>query len=235
MNINLTLIVQMLVFVVLTLFTMKKIWPLILGVMDERAKKIALGLAAADKGQEQLKQAHQEAEVIIREARERAQKIIDQAQQRANEAIEQAKGTAAAEGQRLVAAAQQQISLESTACARNPAPRGGCACGAGGLQASRARNRSARACRSHGQARRADLDDRQDHHRQTLCACRVRRSAGARRACRLVRSAAYRRRGRRRSSRGLSPRQPARDFQALADLCVGVGGEARAANGRSSY
>jgi F-type H+-transporting ATPase subunit b len=113
-NINLTLIVQMLVFVVLTLFTMKKIWPHILGVMDERSKKIALGLAAAEKGQEQLKQAHQEAEVILREARERAQKIIDQAHQRGNEAIEQAKGTATSEGQRLVAAAHQQITLEST-------------------------------------------------------------------------------------------------------------------------
>ena len=114
MNINLTLIVQMLVFVVLTWFTMKKIWPHILGVMDERSKKIALGLAAAEKGQEQLQEAHQEAEVILREARERAQKIIDKAQQRANESIEQAKGTAASEGQRLVAAAQQQITLEST-------------------------------------------------------------------------------------------------------------------------
>jgi F-type H+-transporting ATPase subunit b len=113
-NINLTLIVQMLVFVVLTWFTMKKIWPHILGVMDERSKKIALGLAAAEKGQEQLQEAHQEAEVILREARERAQKIIDKAQQRANESIEQAKGTAASEGQRLVAAAQQQITLEST-------------------------------------------------------------------------------------------------------------------------
>ena len=114
MNINLTLIVQMLVFIVLTWFTMKKIWPQILGVMDERSKKIALGLAAADKGQQQLTQAHQDAEVIIREARERAHQIIDQAQHRANEAIEQAKGTATSEGQRLVAMAQQQITLEST-------------------------------------------------------------------------------------------------------------------------
>jgi F-type H+-transporting ATPase subunit b len=113
-NINLTLIVQMLVFVLLIWFTMKKVWPLILGAMDERSKKIALGLAAAEKGQEQLTKAHQDAEVIIREARERAHQIIDQAQQRANESIEEAKGTATSEGERLVAAAQQQISLEST-------------------------------------------------------------------------------------------------------------------------
>jgi F-type H+-transporting ATPase subunit b len=112
-NINLTLIVQMLVFILLIGFVMKYVWPMILGAMDERSKKIALGLAAAEKGQQQLQQAHQESEVIIREARERARQIIDQAQQRANEAIEQAKGTASSEGQRLVAAAQQQITLES--------------------------------------------------------------------------------------------------------------------------
>lgn len=114
MNINLTLIVQMLVFIVLTWFTMSKIWPQILGVMDERSKKIAMGLAAAEKGQEQLTQAHKDAEVIISEARARAHQIIDQAQQRANEAIEAAKGTANSEGARLIAAAQQQIELEST-------------------------------------------------------------------------------------------------------------------------
>ena len=114
MNINLTLIVQMLVFALLIGFVMKFVWPLILGAMDERSRKIALGLAAAEKGQQQLKEAHQEAEVIIREARERAQKIIDQAQHRASEAIEEAKGTATSEGQRLVAAAQQEIALEST-------------------------------------------------------------------------------------------------------------------------
>jgi F-type H+-transporting ATPase subunit b len=50
----------------------------------------------------------------LREARARAQQIIEQAQHRANEAIEEAKGTASAEGQRLLAAAQQQIALEST-------------------------------------------------------------------------------------------------------------------------
>jgi F-type H+-transporting ATPase subunit b len=114
MNINLTLIVQMVVFIVLIWFTMKFVWPMILGPMEERSKKIATGLAAAEQGQQQLTQAHAEAEVIISAARERAHQIIDQAQHRASEAIEQAKGTATSEGQRLVAAAQQQITLEST-------------------------------------------------------------------------------------------------------------------------
>ncbi|HEU4623603.1 MAG TPA: F0F1 ATP synthase subunit B [Steroidobacteraceae bacterium] len=113
MNINLTLIVQMVVFVVLIWFTMKFVWPMITSVMDERAKKIALGLAAAEKGQAELAQARSNAEAIIREARERATQIIDHAQHRANELVEQAKAAATQEGQRLVAAAQQQIDLEA--------------------------------------------------------------------------------------------------------------------------
>jgi F-type H+-transporting ATPase subunit b len=113
-NINLTLIVQMIVFVVLVWFTMKFVWPMILGPMEERSKKIAAGLAAAEKGQQELAQARDRAEAVIREARERATQIIDQAQHRANDLVEQAKSTATAEGQRLVAAAKQQIELEAS-------------------------------------------------------------------------------------------------------------------------
>ena len=114
MNINLRLVVQMVIFVVLIWFTMKFVWPIILGAMEERSKKIATGLAAAEKGQQELAQANTKAEVIIREARERATQIIDQAQHRANDLVEQAKGAATQEGKRLVAAAQQQIDLEAT-------------------------------------------------------------------------------------------------------------------------
>lgn len=114
MNINLTLIVQMIVFIVLIWFTMKFVWPMILGPMDERSKKIAAGLAAAEKGTQDLAQAKERADVIMREARERAGQIIDQAQHRANDMVEQAKGTATAEGARLIAAAQEQIGLAAT-------------------------------------------------------------------------------------------------------------------------
>jgi F-type H+-transporting ATPase subunit b len=112
-NINLTLVVQMIVFVVLIWFTKKFVWPMITVAMEERSRKIAMGLAAAEKGQQELAQANQKADAIIREARERATQIIDQAQHRANDLVEQAKSTATQEGQRLVAAAQQQIGLES--------------------------------------------------------------------------------------------------------------------------
>jgi len=113
-NINLTLIVQMIVFAVLVWFTMTFVWPLILGMMEERSRRIAQGLAAAEKGQQELAQARERSEAIVREARERAHQIIDQAQHRANDLVEQAKGAASSEGQRLVAAAHQQIELEAT-------------------------------------------------------------------------------------------------------------------------
>lgn len=113
MNINLTLIIQMVVFGILIWFTMRFIWPHIIGAVEERARKIALGLAAAEKGQKDLAQAEQRAEVVIREARERANQIIDQAHRRASEMLEEAKGAATVEGQRIVAAAQQQIELEA--------------------------------------------------------------------------------------------------------------------------
>src|SRR5690348_2404492 len=114
MNINLTLIVQMLVFIVLIWFTMKFVWPMILGPMEERSKKIAQGLAAADKGEQALAQAREKADAIVREARERATHIIDQANHHANEIVDQAKSTATSEGQRLKAAAVQEIELESS-------------------------------------------------------------------------------------------------------------------------
>jgi F-type H+-transporting ATPase subunit b len=113
-NINLTLIVQMVVFAVLIYATMRWIWPHILNAMAARQRTIAQGLAAAEKGEQALTDARANADAIIREARERATHIIDQAQHRANEMVEEAKGTANVEGARLVAAAHQQIELDTT-------------------------------------------------------------------------------------------------------------------------
>jgi F-type H+-transporting ATPase subunit b len=113
-NINLTLVVQMIVFILLVWFTMRFVWPMILGPMNEREQRIAHGLAAAEEGEKELAAARDKADGIVREARERANQIIDHAQHRANELVEEAKGTASSEGARIVAAAQQQISLEAT-------------------------------------------------------------------------------------------------------------------------
>jgi len=113
-NINLTLIIQMVVFATLVFAVMKWVWPHIIGAMDERERKIAQGLAAAEQGEQELSAARGKADEIIREARERANQIIDHAQHRANDLVEQAKGSASAEGARLIAAAQQQIELDTT-------------------------------------------------------------------------------------------------------------------------
>jgi len=114
MSINLTLIVQMLVFIVLVWFTMKFVWPMILGPMQDREKKIAQGLAAADRGEQSLAVAKEQADAIIREARERATQIIDQAQHRANEMIEEAKGAATSDAKRIKASAEEQVVLEAS-------------------------------------------------------------------------------------------------------------------------
>ena len=114
MNINLTLIIQMIVFALLVWATMRFIWPWLMSQVEERQKKIAQGLAAADKGEAELAQARESADAILREARERAGQIIQQAQHRANDILQQARLSATEEGQRLVASAQQQIGLEAS-------------------------------------------------------------------------------------------------------------------------
>jgi F-type H+-transporting ATPase subunit b len=102
------------VFAILVWFTMRFVWPRIQGPLEERSRKIAEGLAAAEEGEKELATARDKADTIVREARERANQIIDHAQHRANELVEEAKGVASSEGARIVAAAQQQIELDAT-------------------------------------------------------------------------------------------------------------------------
>ena len=111
MHINLTLLVQMAVFAVLIWFTMKFVWPMILGPMQERERRIAQGLAAANKGEEELKGARAGAESILSEARARAGVIVDHAQRSANEILEQARSAATQEGQRLVAGLLDAVAM----------------------------------------------------------------------------------------------------------------------------
>jgi F-type H+-transporting ATPase subunit b len=113
-NINLTLVIQMVVFALTVWIAMKYVWPMLQGPLDERAKKIATGLAAAEKGQQDAAQAEARAESVVREARERANQILDAASKRSNEIVEVAKQAAQSEGDRLIASAKQQIELEAS-------------------------------------------------------------------------------------------------------------------------
>src|SRR6266849_5286136 len=104
----------MLVFIVLIWFTMKFVWPMILGPMEERSRKIAEGLAAAHKSQKDLEEAEARSKDIIREARDRAAQIVDMAGKRSNEIVEEAKGTASSEARRLVDHARDEVARETT-------------------------------------------------------------------------------------------------------------------------
>lgn len=113
MTINATFIGQIIVFVILFWFVWKFIVPIVSQTLAERAKKIADGLAAADKGQKDLAEATNRADAIIREARERAKQIEDLASRRSNEAIEAAKQDAQAEGARIVQSARDEAATET--------------------------------------------------------------------------------------------------------------------------
>ena len=112
MNLTATLILQSLVLLILGWVTMKFIWPPLIMAIEERQRKIAEGLAAADKGEKSLAEAKAEATDIVKEARAQASKIVDQANRRSIEMIDEAKSSAVAEGQRLVGEARQEVALE---------------------------------------------------------------------------------------------------------------------------
>jgi F-type H+-transporting ATPase subunit b len=112
-DITVTLIVQMLVFLIFVWVVMKFIWPIILGAMNEREKKIAAGLAAADEGQKSLSEAKSRADEVIKEARTRALAIESQARTQANQILDDARKAASLEGEKALAAAKSQIELES--------------------------------------------------------------------------------------------------------------------------
>lgn len=113
MNINATLFGQMLTFIILVWFTMKFVWPPIMRALDERAKKIADGLAAAERGRQDLATAEQRAAQIERDARARAQELIAAAEKRAAGIVDEAKVQAKAEGDRIVAGAKAEIEQEA--------------------------------------------------------------------------------------------------------------------------
>ncbi|MET0281068.1 MAG: F0F1 ATP synthase subunit B [Steroidobacteraceae bacterium] len=114
MELNATFIGQIIAFLILLWFFRKFITPVISAAIDERQKKIAEGLSAADRGQKSLDEAKSRAEEVISEARTRANQIIDNASKRSNEIVEAAKATALTEGDRLIAGAKQQIELETS-------------------------------------------------------------------------------------------------------------------------
>ena len=113
MSINATLIVQMIVFAILVWFTMRFVWPPITAALDERAKKIADGLSAADKAKSDLAAANQRVEQQLSAARDDAARRLADAERLAQQTIEEAKARASEEGAKIVAAARAEAEQES--------------------------------------------------------------------------------------------------------------------------
>ncbi|WP_020654320.1 F0F1 ATP synthase subunit B [Massilia niastensis] len=114
MNLNATLFAQFAVFFILAMFTMKFVWPPLMKALDERAERIANGLAAADRGKADLAAAEKRVQSELAGARDEGQKRIADAEKRAAAIIDEAKKTAADEAARIVAAAKADAEQQVT-------------------------------------------------------------------------------------------------------------------------
>jgi F-type H+-transporting ATPase subunit b len=112
-SINATLFVQAIVFLLLVLFTMKFVWPPIAKALDERAQKIAAGLAAAEKAKAELASANQRVEQELVQSRNETTSRLADAERRAQQIIEEAKGRATVEANKIVADAHAEAQQQS--------------------------------------------------------------------------------------------------------------------------
>ncbi len=112
MNINATLLIQIVAFILMIWFVNKVLWGPLTKLMADRQKRIADGLSAAEKGKHELELAEQRAKEKLKDAKEQAQTILAQAEKRANEIVEDAKIKAQEEAERVKAAAQAEIDQE---------------------------------------------------------------------------------------------------------------------------
>lgn len=112
MNFNYTLVGQIITFGLFVWFCAKFVWPPLVAAIEERQKKIADGLNAADRASKDLELAQDSATAKLREAKEQAAAIIEQANRRAAQLVDEAKAEARAEGERLIAAAREDIKHE---------------------------------------------------------------------------------------------------------------------------
>jgi len=112
-NINATLFLQAIVFAILVWFTMKFVWPPITKALDERAQKIADGLAAADKAKAELSSANKRVEAELAGSRNETAGRLADAERRAQSIVADAKVRAVEEANRIVAAAKVDAEQQS--------------------------------------------------------------------------------------------------------------------------
>lgn len=112
MNINATLFAQIIVFFGLVWFTMKFVWPPIAKALDERAAKIAEGLAAAERGKSDFEQAEKKVAELLAEGRNQVSEMVANAEKRAAKIVEEAKEQATVEAVRITAQAKADAQQE---------------------------------------------------------------------------------------------------------------------------
>lgn len=112
MNINLTLFAQAITFAAFIWFTLKFVWPYMLRAIETRQKTIADGLAAAERGKQDLENAAKRSAEMMVEVKQQVQETISQADKRGAQIVGEAKSAAKAEGDRLVAGAKAEIEQE---------------------------------------------------------------------------------------------------------------------------
>lgn len=113
MNLNATLIAQLIVFFILVWFTMKYVWPPIAKALDERADKIAEGLAAAERGKSDFEQAEKKVAELLADGRNQATELVANAEKRAVQIVEEAKNQASVEAARIAAQAKSDVEQET--------------------------------------------------------------------------------------------------------------------------
>ena len=109
MNITLTLIAQAVAFALFIWFTVKFIWPPLMRAIEQRQKQIADGLAAGERGKQELEAAGKRAHEELAKARDRVGEIIGSAERRDAQMLDEAKAAARAETDRILAAAKADI------------------------------------------------------------------------------------------------------------------------------
>jgi F-type H+-transporting ATPase subunit b len=112
MNLNLTLFGQSLAFLIFVGFCWRFVWPPIIRALQERQAKIADGLTAAERGQQEHRRAEERATELLKQAKLEAGELLAQAQKRGNQLVEEAKNSARTEGERIKQAAQAEIQQE---------------------------------------------------------------------------------------------------------------------------
>lgn len=112
MNITATLIGQIVAFVLLIWFVNKLLWGPLSKMMADRQKRIADGLAAAERGKHEQELAEKRAKEVLHEAKNKAAEIIAQAEKRASEIVEESKGAGRVEAERIMTGARAEIDQE---------------------------------------------------------------------------------------------------------------------------